>query len=57
MSVSPGPLPTRKAMSLDVHVPSLRQRHTGVCDGVAQLGGAHRVEGRPLPGESGLVLG
>lgn len=49
MSVSPGPLPTRKAMSLDVHVPSLRQRHTGVCDGVAQLGGAHRVEGRPLP--------
>ncbi|XP_055400430.1 regulator of telomere elongation helicase 1 isoform X4 [Bubalus kerabau] len=29
VSVSPGPLPTRKAMSLDVHVPSLRQRHTG----------------------------
>ncbi|KAF4023420.1 hypothetical protein G4228_015644 [Cervus hanglu yarkandensis] len=29
VSVSPGPLPTRKAMSLDVHVPSLRQQHTG----------------------------
>ncbi|KAB0350275.1 hypothetical protein FD754_015132 [Muntiacus muntjak] len=29
VSVSPGPLPTRKAMSLDVHVPSLRQQHMG----------------------------
>uniref|UniRef100_A0AC11CUL0 Regulator of telomere elongation helicase 1 n=1 Tax=Ovis aries TaxID=9940 RepID=A0AC11CUL0_SHEEP len=29
VSVSPGPLPTRKATSLDVHVPSLRQRHMG----------------------------
>uniref|UniRef100_A0A8C3YH39 Regulator of telomere elongation helicase 1 n=1 Tax=Catagonus wagneri TaxID=51154 RepID=A0A8C3YH39_9CETA len=28
-AVSPGPLPARKAMSLDVHVPSLRQRHSG----------------------------
>lgn len=49
MSVSPGPLPTRKATSLDVHVPSLRQRHMGVCNGVAQPGGAHRVEGGPPP--------
>nr|XP_031543813.1 regulator of telomere elongation helicase 1 [Vicugna pacos] len=28
-AVSPSSLPTRKAMSLDVHVPSLRQRSTG----------------------------
>uniref|UniRef100_A0A8C0HYX6 Regulator of telomere elongation helicase 1 n=1 Tax=Balaenoptera musculus TaxID=9771 RepID=A0A8C0HYX6_BALMU len=29
VAVSPGPLRTRKAMSLDVHVPSLRRRGTG----------------------------
>ncbi|XP_047626579.1 regulator of telomere elongation helicase 1 isoform X3 [Phacochoerus africanus] len=29
VAVSPSPLPTRKAMSLDVHIPSLRQRHSG----------------------------
>lgn len=29
VAMSPSPLPTRKAMSLDVHVPSLRQRHSG----------------------------
>ncbi|XP_067564848.1 regulator of telomere elongation helicase 1 isoform X12 [Pseudorca crassidens] len=30
VAVSPGPLRTRKATSLDVHVPSLRRRHTGL---------------------------
>lgn len=29
VAVSPGPLSTRKARSLDVHVPSLRRRPVG----------------------------
>ncbi|CAI9154313.1 unnamed protein product [Rangifer tarandus platyrhynchus] len=37
VSVSPGPLPTRKAMSLDVHVPSLRQQHTVTKDAEGSL--------------------
>lgn len=33
VAVSPGPLSTRKAKSLDVHVPSLRRRPAGACAG------------------------
>lgn len=34
----PGPLSTRKAKSLDVHVPSLRRTPTGACSWLTQLG-------------------
>lgn len=47
VAVSLGPLSTRKAKSLDVHVPSLRRRPAGAC------AWATRLVGRPAGG--GLV--
>lgn len=46
MAVSPGPLRTKKATSLDVHVPSLRRRRTGACDWATRPVGAPQGGGR-----------
>lgn len=54
VAVSPTPLSARKAKSLDVHVPSLRQRPTGVCRRVTWLARALLPE---AGGKLGLMAG